>query len=200
MEKMHILPQKIYKFKCDSHLTEKTLQIISKLNYEPIQHNYGTNGHESLKLNTELKETYIWFQDCIEQVRKDLSIVDNISITQSWATRSYESEWHHGHYHPYSIMSGIFYLTDSDAETWFSMSSIWSQPTIFSDFTSKNLDILHKNKTERNTLLIFPSSLYHSVNVHQSNEPRYAISFNTFFDKSMGNFERYYGVSLEIKE
>jgi len=198
MKKEEILPQTIYKFTCETTLLEDTNKVVSQLDYKELSCNCGSVDSR-LNLNRKLKKTHKWFQECIDKVRKDLTIIDNISITQSWATKTYSSEWHHPHHHPYSIISGVFYLTDSDAETWFSIPSIWSQPPVFDRFTDKNTDVIHKNKTEPGTLVLFPSSLYHSVNEHRSDDPRYTISFNTFFDKNMGIFDIYAGVKLDIK-
>lgn len=94
-----------------------------------------------------------------------------------------------------SIISGIFYVTNSNANTWFSTPNIW---TTFNGENYDNLKlnydisknrIIHKQQTIRGDLIIFPSSLYHSVDEHLiAEQDRYSMSFNTFPSGKIGNF------------
>lgn len=198
MEKINILPQTIYKFYCDKRILEKSFEYIKNLEYMPITHNLSSKDYR-LNTHRKLNKLHDWFQSCVNEVVNDLNCNDELAITQSWATKSMSGQWHHPHSHPYSIVSGVFYLTDSNAETWFSIPSIWDLPNVFCHSIDKNDSIvIHKNKTEKGCLVIFPSSLFHSVNEHYDSEPRYILSFNTFFNGSIGKLEAASGAHLKI--
>jgi len=197
MEKHDILPQTIYKFYCDEKILEKSSEYIKNLEYVPITHNLSSKDRR-LNTHRKLNKLHDWFQSCINEVTNDLNYNDELAITQSWATKSMSGQWHHPHSHPYSIISGVFYLTGSNAETWFSIPSMWDLPDVFGSSIGDDNRVIHKNKTEKGCLVIFPSTLFHSVNEHYDSESRYILSFNTFFNGSMGNIKNAAGAYLKI--
>jgi len=198
MENYNILPQTIYKFYCDQKILDKSLEHIKNIDYKDMEFN-SCSKDRMINNHRELNELHNWFQSCVNEVTHDLNFKDQLTITQSWSTRSTSGQWHHPHIHQYSIISGVFYLTDSNAETCFSIPSIWELPNIFCHSIDRdNTKIDHRNKTEKGCLIIFPSSLPHYVNEHYDSDPRYIVSFNTFFNGSMGNLNNFAGANLKI--
>ena len=59
--------------------------------------------------------------------------------------------------------------------------------------------ILHKQPTVAGDLIVFPSTLVHSVDAHTIEEyNRYSLSFNAFPCGLIGNMERSSGIILEV--
>ena len=54
-------------------------------------------------------------------------------------------------------------------------------------FLPDNGSLTHKAEPEIGTALLFPSSLYHSVDENMNAEDRITVSFNTFFWKTKYN-------------
>ena len=82
-------------------------------------------------------------------------------ITQSWLNYTEPNEHHHGHEHPNSIISGVFYI----------------------DAPDKNMGNLYfENGKEYepipNRLILFPADLKHGVKPNLSNQSRISMSFN----------------------
>jgi uncharacterized protein (TIGR02466 family) len=105
----------------------------------------------------------------------------DIFITESWVNVAEPNDWHHPHYHPNSIVSGVYYFSNdphSSPIVFFSP----RKPTI--EFQKSKLDILTSNTwsmpTPACTLYLFPSYLEHTVPKNMSSKNRISMSFNTF--------------------
>jgi uncharacterized protein (TIGR02466 family) len=207
MEKISILPQFVYKFSCGN---EKLLSdVCNTLLLEDWEDN--NNNTRSVDSFLHKRNDYYlvckWFYDCVQEVKNDLEMeCEELRITQCWSNKSVYGQWHHPHTHPNSIISGIFYVTNSNANTWFSTPNIW---TTFNGENYDNLKlnydmsknrIIHKQQTIRGDLIIFPSSLYHSVDKHLIVEQdRYSMSFNTFPSGKIGNFSYLSGLEIFVR-
>ena len=112
-------------------------------------------------------------------------------VTQSWTNRTKKGEYHHAHVHQNSIVSGVFYFDGNDDDVIeFIDNKAW--------LGGKQWAVEAKEDTSYNaerwwypadvgTLLLFPSSLEHSVPEVEGDKDRYSISFNTFFKGAIGN-------------
>lgn len=187
MEKINVLPQNFYKFFYDKQLTEKILELIKSLPYIRNEHNHIS----SLSLNhmKEFNDLHDWFNDCLAKVKNDLQLpFTKIVITETWSNKSFKNEWHHGHIHFNSFLSGVFYLNTSDTgNTWFSIDNFWYdffliENNLAKDFNADKRLVIHKESPEMGKLILFPSKIFHSVDNHEDKEPRFSIAFNTFPD------------------
>lgn len=206
MEKLNILPQFIYKFKSTDELLISTLNEIKNLTWQinENQTNYITEYGINLKNIKNFSNLHQWVTKCFIEVKNDLNYMcSNVEIIQSWANKSEHKMWHHGHIHPNSVFSAIYYLTDSESFTWFSIPSIWDSNNILkldSEENSypKNARTIYKEKSKSGNLLIFPSNLFHSVDENKDYQTRYTISFNAFPSGIIGNFDKKMGMEIKI--
>lgn len=207
MEKVSILPQFVYKFTCpSSELLHDTLFLLKN---EAWKHNINNFLSEDNLLHKNPAYHYIseWFHECLQKVKEDLEMeCDELKITQCWANKSEFKQWHHPHIHSNSIVSGVFYVTDSNSSTWFSTSSIWNllsgenSDNVKLTYNNNKNSIIHKQQTIQGDLIIFPSSLYHSVDEHLIlDSDRYSISFNSFPSGKIGNFPSLSGMEIYVK-
>ena len=109
-------------------------------------------------------------------------------ITQCWTNRNPPGAKHHEHVHPNSIVSGVFYFKVGGKLPPIQFAKD-IQPGI-------KLDPVEYNNVTAETfllpcvsgeLLLFPSSLRHSVPINHSEETRYSLSFNTFCIDVLGS-------------
>jgi len=175
----------IYVFTASDDLLKKSCEYVNGLKWFPNAKNYmsGT-GPFSPKIE-ESKFIRNFFNECLEEVRKDLKLMcPELKATSIWANKSHKRNWHHGHIHPNSWASGIFYLTPSGSTTWMSRDHFWktdsSTGSVLDILMKKGANQIYRCKSEPGKLVIFPSHLWHSVNEHDTNNPRYTISFNSF--------------------
>lgn len=178
----------IYEFQCDDALTDDVYNEIDNCKFEKNTKNYWAFGemfyHEKL---------FEWFDQCLDQVSKKY-FLDSISlpIVSSWVNRNKKNEYHHFHWHTNSIVVGIFYLTTHDSgETVFyyedPFHSLGDQrPFLASKNQNKQINenpttLVGKVKPEKGKLILFPSNLHHKTSPNMDSNPRYTISFDTFF-------------------
>jgi uncharacterized protein (TIGR02466 family) len=90
-------------------------------------------------------------------------------------------EWHHKHAHPNSFVSGVLYMKavkDSDKIYFYGD----EYKTI--DLPTENYNIYNSKSwwlpVETGDLMLFPSSLTHSVEKVQADQTRVSLAFNTF--------------------
>lgn len=210
MEKLKILPQEILRFKCpDDTLTSEVLYNLRKEKWKDSVYNYSTID-SFLHKRLEYEKLNQWFKTCLEKSRQEMNIAcEQLKITQCWANKSKINQWHHTHIHSNSLVSAIFYVTNSDACTWFSVKNIWdfcnySNSNAFirlypSEYDINKEYVIHKQKTIAGELIIFPSSLYHSVDEHKdASSDRYSISFNSFPCGKIGRFETMAGLNIDV--
>ena len=207
MKKLNILPQVIYKFQSDKKLLSESLKNVKNLDWRRNTYNYTSLDYNIL-MREEYHNLHKWMQDCLDQVKKDLDYqCDKMSITQSWANKADFKHWHHTHNHSNSVISGIYYLTNSECSTWFSIENIWNFTKVVCLNTLDNLDeneciknteVIHKEKSESGKLIIFPSNLRHSVSSNMSIDTRYTISFNSFPIGQLGKWDYLNKVDISL--
>lgn len=114
---------------------------------------------------------------------------DNINfyITQSWVTWTYPGGMHFSHIHTNSVISGVLYI-DVDPTT---DNIIFSRgnddvfdfkPVAHNPFNSDNWYV----PVENGKILLFPSTLKHSVNPTKNPNTRISLAFNTFVSGLLG--------------
>lgn len=211
MEKIEVLPQFIFKFRCPNQ--ELIANILGHLRGEEWIDNSRNliTADKRLDKNQSYEQLFSWFDKCLYEVKNDLQLVcDKLKVTQSWGNKSLSGQWHHPHIHSNSLISGIFYLVDSNASTWFSMNSIWNFSSYQMNYYNYQLlkfnsddsfgEVIHKEKTTAGNLIIFPSALCHSVDEHNSlTSERYTISFNTFPCGKIGTASKSQYLEIDIK-
>ena len=107
-------------------------------------------------LNTEVK--YKIFES---------SVIGRFKIKNIWFTIQKKNEGHHSHNHPKSVLSGVYYFkinNNSGGEI--------------------NLDLENEKIThlpQKNDLLIFNSTVHHSVNPYFGNNDRIAIAWDAIY-------------------
>lgn len=196
MEKLDILPTTLYKFKLPDKLLEQTLNMCNNIPWNEQETRgdkiyYGTSyTGESDSLHHAKGWTYLseWFQKKVNEVKEDIKYTDmeDIRISQMWANRSTLLQWHHLHTHPNSVLSGILYIQGVSGKTWFVRKNNYDVSDKYMVLLPDDGTIIHKIEPEKGTLLIFPSSLAHSVDENKSPIDRITISFNTFFKGKFG--------------
>jgi uncharacterized protein (TIGR02466 family) len=110
-----------------------------------------------------------------------------LRVTQSWLNYSKPGEWHHKHAHPNSFVSGVLYIKAAkERDRIYFYNDTYEQISMptenFNLFNSKSWWL----PVETGSLMLFPSSLTHSVATVQEEE-RISLAFNTFPVGYVGN-------------
>lgn len=119
-----------------------------------------------------------------------LGCSDKLIITQSWLNKNKQGSMHHEHFHPNSIVSGVWYPSMDGIMPYIEFKSSRQREISLKlkDLNQYNSSIFRFGPTSGD-LLLFPSNLIHSVPVNKSNSERISLSFNTWIEGSMGSKE-----------
>jgi uncharacterized protein (TIGR02466 family) len=169
---------------------DEELNFLKTISYREQQQNgnYRSDDSYLLKQNILSKIKTFLFESLNEYTNTVLNSKQRLVITQCWANRNPKGSKHHEHVHPNSIVSGVMYFQINDK----------SPPIQFAKSVQDGvkLDPVKYNHMNAETfmlpckageLIIFPSSLKHSVPINQSDEDRISISFNTFSIDTIGS-------------
>lgn len=201
MKEIPLTSLSYYEFTADQNLTESIFKEVLALDKEkgigwiPTNnsiedatcHGYLQDGSSYYNENL-----FNWFDSCVNQVSEKVFKNQEIklSICDSWLTKTKFMHKANNHYHRFSVLSGVFYFQKFDkSKLKFSFLNLLQQDYI------KFLGISSSDKTknqevtvspEQGKLIIFPSSIYHSILPNSDKETRYSLAFNTFFSGVVG--------------
>lgn len=133
--------------------------------------------------NQLLEQAKTWFDRCLNQVaRRDMGAEYRLALSDLWLTRTEQGGSTHRHNHPLSVYSGIFYLEHSEQGTHFELPLWYYQhwPLMFEHRSPPRSQTWQQSCTQ-GTLVIFPSYVYHWVDVQKTAEPRYTMAWNSFW-------------------
>ena len=129
------------------------------------------------------KQMKIYFNDILH-VEKQTELY----ITQAWANYNQTNQSHHEHHHANSIVSGVFYLQTDGVEIDFFKVGPHMFPLEFRyDKWDTNNCLSYWLKSHPGKLIIFPSTLKHSVRQNKSNVERISIAMNSFVKGYIGD-------------
>jgi uncharacterized protein (TIGR02466 family) len=182
MNIVNLFPTAVGLFELGRDLTQEEKDYLLNQDHTPNMGNTTSKErfilrHESMINLRSFIETSVnkYFSEIIAPV-KDASLY----LTQSWVNYSKQGQWHHGHAHPNSILSGVFYVQSDSTDKIYFEKNEYEQIS----FPTEKYN-LYNSKTwwleaSQGRLVIFPSSLRHSVNAVETDHTRVSLSFNTF--------------------
>lgn len=178
------------------YVTELSRKLTSKeTDFKKIKQikNYGNHkSNDSYILNTKQfssikKELDIAIKDYFNKI---ISPKNKITpyITQSWLNYTDTNEHHHKHNHPNSLVSGILYLNANekfDKVEFYKDDYNMIKPEIknFNFFNSESWWLPVKT----GQIMLFPSSLSHSVLIKKGTNTRVSLAFNVFIKGGVGS-------------
>jgi uncharacterized protein (TIGR02466 family) len=209
-KKLEILPTTIYEYEIPDDIWEKILLLIPSVDFNEIQnrnktpaHGKSSLGRKSLHKEVSWKFLVDHIEDKLDETAKDIGYkwIEKLKISLMWANKSDMGQWHHRHNHPWSLLSGIIYLQGLSGRTWFSRKSDYCLPNAFflglKDEDQESF-LIHKHEIKEKTMLIFPSTLEHSVDENLMSIPRISLSFNTFPSGEVGDIDNLCGLNLNV--
>ncbi len=169
---------------------EEEFKFIENLRYIEQKSNKNFKSDDTYLLkHKELSKIKDFIHESLNKFTQNiLQTKQRIVVTQCWTNRNPPNSKHHEHVHPNSIISGVFYFrqTKTLPPIQFSKSvqdSIKLNPEKYNNLNSETF-LLPMVDGE---LVLFPSTLRHSVPINRGNDTRYSMSFNTFCIDELGS-------------
>ena len=189
-----IFPVPLYKSKLSRKFTKTELHFIEKMRAECRPNMGNTTSSNGYVLNEPSfsilkKKIDLFIEDYFAKIIFPPKAISPY-ITQSWLNYTEINEHHHPHHHSNSYLSGILYIAadkDHDNVTFghnrYDLINI--SPTQGNEFNS----IILSFPVETGEIIIFPSSLMHSVPVKKGKNRRISLSFNVFVKGNLGQVQ-----------
>ena len=189
MKEISVPAISIYEFECNLDLVDRAFQDLRSQRIEWLRHENDYQDERSMAgyLDLENKipwyheELFNWMQECIDKVTK-ITVKVPLVICDSWATKTNFAQHTISHDHPHSVLSGLLYFTDhKDSNTVFEYNDHNRQKFGPLFFRTTNVQGNLKFIPKKGKFIIFPSDMYHSVQIHHElKNARYTLAVNTF--------------------
>ena len=188
-ELLQIFPTPVLICKYENSIEEE-FKFIKKLRFIEQKENGNFKSDDTYLLKhkelSKIKDFIL--QSLNKYTQKVLNTKQRLVVTQAWTNKNPPNSKHHEHIHPNSIISGVFYFRQSKT----------LPPIQFNKSIQDGIKLTPEkyNNVNAETFLLpmvdgevvlFPSSLRHSVPFNKGNEERYSMSFNTFCIDELGS-------------
>ena len=188
----NLFPEPVGVFSLNRVLTQNETDCVD-FKLKTLTKNIGNNtSADTFVLDSnELSGLKVFFLDSLNEFTKLIYGKQiNLRITQSWLNISTESQFHHPHSHPNSFVSGVFFVKSDESDKIQFIKSIvnTSFDTHIETFNLWNSGTWWLPATE-GSLVLFKSTQQHEVPPTTS-QKRISLSFNTFFDQSIGDVKK----------
>jgi uncharacterized protein (TIGR02466 family) len=191
MELHSLFPTNIGIFHLDGVLSMEEKQYIVDL---PRKNNdYNQSSLDSYVLNSKrLQNLKKNLSNCLNEyfnMTFKPSTECSLKITQSWSNYCENGAGHHLHSHPNSIVSGVFYVQTNDQDKIifhrpYNEHEVWIvKPSVLDSFTAPSWWL----PARQYSLILFPSTLKHEVDISSRKDIRISLSFNSFFNGTIGS-------------
>ena len=169
---------------------DKELAYLKTISYREQKQNGNFRSDDSYLLRDEkFKDIKNFLKESVDKFTTNvLNTKQRLVITQCWANRNPKGSKHHEHVHPNSIISGVMYFQINEklppikfAKT--NQDGMKLDPEKYNHVNSESFMLPCKP----GELILFPSSLRHSVPINQGEEDRISVSFNTFCIDAIGS-------------
>jgi uncharacterized protein (TIGR02466 family) len=116
---------------------------------------------------------------------------ESLYITQSWANLTKQNDSHGTHSHANSIISAVYYVKACDDDlivVYHPSKGHFSQILVHTDTYDKYNALSWRIPVKENDLILFKSTLHHSVPMKEHAGDRISLAFNTFYN-NLGSAE-----------
>jgi hypothetical protein len=188
-----IFPEPIYKIKLNRAFTKEEKTFFVKNKNKTKKNRGNIIGLDRFILNNkEMKN----IQNNLIEIIKDYfgKIIETNNkvtpyITHSWLNYTKINEYHHSHNHSNSIISGVLYI---DADKNFDGIKFQKKGN-FLDLNPEKYNLFNATSwsfpVETYDVILFPSNLYHEVEIKQGLNERTSLAFNVFIKGKIGTLD-----------
>jgi uncharacterized protein (TIGR02466 family) len=199
-------------YKSNIEIDDTTIDHLKRLSFKRLNINNGFISENKNVLNMNL------FKPIKDKIANHLKILlhDTFSVNNdvewvllnSWIMKHQKGDFSQSHRHPNSTLSGIVYfqVDENSGKLIFQNSS--ERKTLFDNSTiipinSHNIfnSLSYSFQPKFGDIFIFPSHLFHSVEVSNSDADRYCIAFNVHCQGNFGknDSEQISELLIEVK-
>jgi uncharacterized protein (TIGR02466 family) len=182
-------------FKLGREFTENEIKFLFELEtYKNIGNIVSKDAYVLEK--PEMASLKEFVQSCADQYFNEIYVPGpgiSLRITQSWMNYTSKGQHHHRHNHPNSFLSGSFYINannETDKIIFYREGNpipynMQINSPRLSNFNSSAWNV----PVGMGDLVMFPSTLTHSVDTVHDEKTRASLAFNTFPVGALGSYQ-----------
>jgi uncharacterized protein (TIGR02466 family) len=191
-KKIHFLfPTPIIKTKFPEPFTKEQLELVHNT---PIGKSVGNRSSASRRILDEpgFEEIKKFAQECLDVWVDDVLCPRDkdsikLGITQSWLNYTNPGGFHHAHYHPNSVVSGVIYIqADNELDEIQFQQDAAKMWHVDNDRSNEFNSNQYHVPVKTGDVVLFPSQMYHGVPELKGQLPRISLAFNSFFTGRLG--------------
>lgn len=186
-----LFPTPVYEAYLDRDITKTEIEYMNKVSTQ-LQQNTGniTSASKTVLKGKPLKKLEKFFMEHVNNYFDEIIHSSNNLkpyITLSWLNYTKENQYHHAHEHENSMVSGVFYVSadENDSIRFYKAGYQQIKPDIEEYNLWNSTSWYVPARTGK--LVLFPSSLPHSVDHKKGNNVRISLAFNVFIKGTIGN-------------
>ena len=187
MKAIGIFPTPIFEIDVPTDIYAQVLSLCHTIDWDDPDEKYAGGASSSCVMNFPKQGGILSYSDftpfCkfaeehLENINQGIlpnNYCSNVKIQAAWVNRYKRGDYNRAHNHPWSIYSGVMFVTGQSGDMTF------VKPSAYYDERLK-LSNVHEQYTYSPTpgkLVIFPSDLRHYVTENESDTIRYSLAFN----------------------
>ena len=179
LTRLNLFPTLVYVVEC-SDLIEPVKDLMKSVSW---YNDYPYQSADLWILNSNL-ELAKEFEHRVNNTLSEIKYDVPFQLTTSWYTRTLPNKSITSHKHANCVWSTVFYFDDNCGELTFSK----DVPDISLNCHAEDINLRMFGEASilarKGFMLLFPSSLYHSLKANNSNRERYSLAMN-FMPKGM---------------
>lgn len=178
ISRIPIFPTTVYQIEIPTEHYANLIQLCTTLKWRRTEDN--SRSMCGIFNNTDFHPFFEWVNGVIAELFDEIycePFADGLEICAAWVNRSERSECTNQHKHPWSMISGIVYLTGEDGFTTFVQNNPYDPTPV--TCISRRYQYTQSVPILKGSMLLFPSQVDHYVTDNESDVPRHTLSFNT---------------------
>lgn len=178
ISRIPLFPTIVYQIDLPPDHYTKLVQLCASLKYRRTEDDsrYMCGVYN----NPDFKPFFEWVNSVIAELFDEIycePYCDPVEVCASWMNRSVRGECTNDHKHPWSIISGVVYLTGENGFTTFVDDNPYD--SVGAMCVSKRHQITQEVPLMLGKMLLFPSQMRHYATENESDVVRHTLSFNT---------------------
>ena len=194
METQALFGIPVVKFRLGREFTEAEVDYL--MGVERVKNIGNVVSKDAYLLDREeMKDLKAFTQRCVDQYFAEIYVPDEkikLRITQSWTNYTDKGQFHHKHNHPNSFISGSFYLNANNQTDKIIFYREGNAIPLNMQINSPKYNYYNSTSwyvpVGMGDLVLFPSTLTHSVDTVNDDKTRVSLAFNTFPVGELGSY------------
>jgi len=212
MNKIPLVNSNIYEFFVDPNLVDEALEYFLTLPIsQELAHAPNVNSAYALyRATPESRYMPFYHEKLFDELQKFVDEVCNLhfrdsklAICDSWLTKSSFGKNSTIHLHNFSIFSGLVYFSDSRTVTKFTLDDpFYTRNSHLWENRMKDQKYTAKIEPQKGKVVIWDSSIKHSITSHKDKHIRYTLAFNTWLTGTICNdtTSQLYSNVIDVKQ